>query len=830
MSGTPLTVAFATVDTDSEVQTDKTLAESVTLGQTMVSTDYQMRTSEAGLDMIKDFEGYTPYAEWDYAQWTYGYGSRAEYEGQYISESDAAQLLKDIIYKYENSVNAFAKEYSINFNQNQFDALVSFTYNLGEYYWKISTYENSTIKRLLIDMPTKGYDKEQMVETFCMYCHAGGEFLQGLYNRRAREAALFCFEEVMAGDINDTNADYYVLLNVGNSAYMVEGPSSSAKTIKRISRASVLPVIRFSEDGSYGLTVYKGQPGWINSKFLVKLPRNAKVTDTTNKDDVTGYDSDGFTYSFDSEKMTAAIVSVDKDGADPDFVLPSFAIRDNKVYTVTGIDDSAFSKNTVIKSIYLPPEIERIADNAFVGSAIEILYYELGSYAEKFAVLSGFNAVPYDCARGHIYGAWVIGDDPEVQTATCAVCAYEAMRKQVGISVLEYPDKLEYFYDGSTKLEFITRGLTIRVEYDDGSTEDIDYKEGGAVKCSGFDLSKIGDCPITVHYNSFKTTFNVKITELVMTSITISSKPSKTTYIEGIDLNLSGLTVKGNYNDGSSVKIENYAVSGYNKNKIGTQTVKVTYSGLSATFTVKVKEKSPTGFRVYSNPARMEYYVGDSFDPFGITLRVYYNNGTADVIDHTAKLFEELRFSGFSSEDPGKTTVTLSFCGYTSTISPLIISRDLENNAYEMDEAYVSGVAIATKVEDFVKGFEHSTRIKITYNGKELSAQDPVPSGALIRLWYNADILDERILIVTGDPSGDGVLGLGDYVALYSYIKSVQSQYPKEHDEIWFISADVNGDQSVTLTDLVIIKKAIMGQIMIEPVAYIPKTQNYEEI
>ena len=111
-------ITFATSNSHDEAK-DKQMAQGNVFGQTMVSTNYKMKTSEAGFDMIKDFEGYTPYAEWDYSQWTYGYGSRAEYEGQYISESDAAQLLKDIMYKYENSVNAFAKEYSINFNQNQ---------------------------------------------------------------------------------------------------------------------------------------------------------------------------------------------------------------------------------------------------------------------------------------------------------------------------------------------------------------------------------------------------------------------------------------------------------------------------------------------------------------------------------------------------------------------------------------------------------------------------------------------------------------------------------------------------------------------------------------
>lgn len=822
-------VNFATSDSRDEAK-DKQMAQGNVFGQTMVSTNYKMKTSEAGFDMIKDFEGYTPYAEWDYSQWTYGYGSRAEYEGQYISESDAAQLLTDIMYKYENSVNAFAKEYSINFNQNQFDALVSFTYNLGEYYWKISTYENSSIKRILMDMPTKGYDKNEMVKTFCLYCHAGGEFLQGLYNRRAREGALFCFEEAMAGDLNDSNTSYYALLNVSNSAYMVDGPSSSSSIIKRISRASVLPIVRFSNDGTYGLTVYKGQPGWINAKYLVKLPRNAKVTDTTKTDTVSGYDKAGFTYKFDSEKMTATIVSMGADKGDPDYILPSFAIRDNKIYTITAIDSAAFSKNTKITSIYLPPEIQSIAEDSFKGSAIQNLYYELNSYAERYAVLSGYNAVPYDCARGHIYGSWEISEDPEVEKATCAVCKYDAVRRQVGISVLEYPDKLEYYYDGKNEIEFVPFGLVIRVAYDDGSTRDIGYADAGEIKCSGFDGTKVGECPITVSYHSFTTTFKVKVTQLVMTSISIAAKPSKTTYIEGIDLSLSGLSVKGNYNDGSSVKLENYTVSGYDKNKIGTQTVRVTYSGLTATFTVKVNQKSPTGFRVYSNPARMEYYVGDNFDPFGITLRVSYNNGTTEIIDHTAKLFEELRYSNFSSENPGKTTVTLKFCGYTRTISPLIISRDLVSHEYEMDTEYVSKVAASTTVEDLVKGFDSSSRIRITYNGAELSSTDFVPSGAIIRLWYNADVLDERVLIVTGDPSCDGVVGLSDYVELYSYIKGVQTQDPEIKDEIWYACADVNGDGEVNLTDIVTVKKAIMGQIVIAPVSYSTKTQNDEEI
>ena len=137
--------------------------------------------------------------------------------------------------------------------------------------------------------------------------------------------------------------------------------------------------------GTHGLTKYNGQPVWINAKYLAKLPRNAKVTDTTRIDEVYGNDKAGFTYAFDDEKMTAQIISVNEKSGDPDYILPSFAIRDNKVYTITSIQGGAFLGNYIIKSIYLPPEITYIAEDAFQGSQIENLYYELGSYAEKYA-------------------------------------------------------------------------------------------------------------------------------------------------------------------------------------------------------------------------------------------------------------------------------------------------------------------------------------------------------------------------------------------------------------------------------------------------------------
>ena len=69
--------------------------------------------------------------------------------------------------------------------------------------------------------------------------------------------------------------------------------------------------------------------------------------------------------------------------------------------------------------------------------------------------------------------------------------------------------------------------------------------------------------------------------------------PTKMQYEAGEDLNLDGMKVAAKYSDGTTeeVPVEDCKISGYDKNKVGKQTVTVTYEGAQAVFTVTVKEK-----------------------------------------------------------------------------------------------------------------------------------------------------------------------------------------------------------------------------------------------
>jgi len=136
--------------------------------------------SNNGLTLIKRFEGcrltaYKPVSTEKY--WTIGYGHYGSdvKQGQTITQAQADSYLKADCASAEKSVNSYTK---YNWNQNQFDALVSFTFNCGSGNLKtLLSNGNRTIAE--ISAKITAYNK------------AGGKVLQGLINRRAAEKELF---------------------------------------------------------------------------------------------------------------------------------------------------------------------------------------------------------------------------------------------------------------------------------------------------------------------------------------------------------------------------------------------------------------------------------------------------------------------------------------------------------------------------------------------------------------------------------------------------------------------------------------------------------------
>lgn len=143
--------------------------------------------SVAGINLIKGFEGlrlvaYKCLPTEQYYTIGYGHYGSDVYKGMRITEQQAEQLLIGDCSQAVKCVNAYMKKY--NFNQNQFDALVSFAYNIGD------------IKQLTAN-GTRSI--EEISSKIPEYCHAGGKVNAGLVSRRNQEKELFdtpCCDEI----------------------------------------------------------------------------------------------------------------------------------------------------------------------------------------------------------------------------------------------------------------------------------------------------------------------------------------------------------------------------------------------------------------------------------------------------------------------------------------------------------------------------------------------------------------------------------------------------------------------------------------------------------
>lgn len=183
----------------------------------------QYRSSEEILGFIKGREGFSAVPYWDYAQWTVGYGtycknkdgSRCDnYNGGVIppemderylevtKEEAEAFLREEIAESYEPFITAYEKKHDLSFTQSQFDALLSFTFNLGPA-WTSGGY-------MLSDwLEGKSSDPSDLglVRGMGVWCRVAGSVAWGTCERRLREAQIFLYGDYQ-GDGDHPNYRY----------------------------------------------------------------------------------------------------------------------------------------------------------------------------------------------------------------------------------------------------------------------------------------------------------------------------------------------------------------------------------------------------------------------------------------------------------------------------------------------------------------------------------------------------------------------------------------------------------------------------------------------
>jgi lysozyme len=139
-----------------------------------------MKTSDKGRELIKAFEGLRLEAyKCAAGVWTIGYGhTRGVNQGQKITQQQADDYLIEDLEIFENGVSRLV---TVSLNQDQFDALVSFAFNLG-----IGALSKSTLLKKL-----NAGKYEEVGDEFLKWVMAGGKRRLGLVRRRKQEKNLF---------------------------------------------------------------------------------------------------------------------------------------------------------------------------------------------------------------------------------------------------------------------------------------------------------------------------------------------------------------------------------------------------------------------------------------------------------------------------------------------------------------------------------------------------------------------------------------------------------------------------------------------------------------
>ena len=165
-----------------------------------------MSPSQEIIDVIKDFEGFRANAYWDNSQWTVGYGTRASGPNVTVTKAEAERLLRKVLVEnYGKTVNDFCKKNGKQPTQQQFDALLDLTYNVGG-----SWTTGSSVPSVILN-PSTALD---IVKGFGAWCRSGGGVSYVHANRRVREALIYLYGEYYRAYGNqDCKSDVKVVSN-----------------------------------------------------------------------------------------------------------------------------------------------------------------------------------------------------------------------------------------------------------------------------------------------------------------------------------------------------------------------------------------------------------------------------------------------------------------------------------------------------------------------------------------------------------------------------------------------------------------------------------------
>ena len=628
-----------------------------------------MNISSTGINLIKSFESckltaYKALSSEKYYTIGWGHYGSDVYNGMEITQEQADALFEQDIVKYVGYVNRFLSENDISVSQNQFDALCSFTYNVGNV-WYSSSYPTFQLKTILCN-GANNYSDSQIRTAFTNWNKSGGNVIAGLTRRRNAEADLFldgtasnnlpnlCVDVVQgwqnhiyvkgwAFDPDTPNAKVAVHVYINNECHEVIADKYHDQQLD--------DTFHCGTDHGFALDIPTDQTGEVTVSFYA-----------IDEQDANQHSEPSDSYSS-YKNPTKVTITSDKTG--PTITNAKVTNVDSTGYTVTCTVTDASGVNRV----QFPTWTEKNGQDDLLSN------WEVSSKASgtrngntfTFRVKTSDHNNESGTYNTHIYAydnsyrgncAGAVTLTATVPVPTVAV---------TGVSL----NKTSLSFTGTGSSQTLTATVspsnaTNKTLTWSSSNTSVATVSNGVVKAVGF-----GTATITAKSNNGKTaSCSVTVNPIQPTGIKATPETSTLYGLNGT-VKLSANVMPSNAtNKAVTWSSRNTSVAtvssdgtvkavGYGTAVITAKTV----NGLTSNCTINVKKEEVTSLTIATKPTKTNYYVGDTLNTAGLTLKAAYNNGTTQTIT-----------GGFTCtptalSTAGAQTVTVNYGGKTATFT-----------------------------------------------------------------------------------------------------------------------------------------------------------------
>ncbi len=180
-----------------------------------------------------------------------------------------------------------------------------------------------------------------------------------------------------------------------------------------------------------------------------------------------------------------------------------------------------------------------------------------------------------------------------------------------------------------------------------------------------------GDTKITVSYGGKTADQAVSVRVRQLTEIRITNEPYTKDYIEGQTFDPAGMVVTAYYDNDTSAPVSDYTYMPPGALTTGDTKITVSYGEKTAEQAISVRAKQLTGIEIVGTPNKSEYFAGEYFDPTGITVWAYYDNGTSEPV--SGYLYSTAALTA------GTTKMTITYGNYSKdvaiTVKAVVVER-----------------------------------------------------------------------------------------------------------------------------------------------------------